>query len=181
MSLEAQIGLCYTGATLAGEVVSLNRSSIYSIIVLVFIWVILRESFSPLSVIAGVALSIGCIYFYRKLLPLGRVESIKYSRLIIYVFYLIGQIYISGFYVIRLIIQGASVDIVELETKIKNESMRILLADSITLTPGSILLDLEGQKLTLLCLKMRNDTRDQKAMDDFLKGRLENQLMKVQK
>ena len=159
----------------------MSRGNIYSIVILIFVWIILRETFSPFSAITGAVLSIGCLYFYRKYLPLNRVENIRYPRLILYAFYLIGQIYISGFYVIELIIKGASVDIIELRTKITNESLKVLLADSITLTPGSILLVLEDEKLTLLCLKRKNDTRDLKTMDDFLKGRLENQLLKVQK
>ena len=162
-------------------VVILNKSNIYPIVILAFIWIILRESFSLSGVIAGAILSVGCMYFYHKYLPLNRVEGIRYSQLILYIFYLVGQIYVSGFYVIKLIIKGASADIVQLKTKITSESMRILLADSITLTPGSILLVLEGEKLTLLCLKMKNDTRDLSAMDDFFKGRLESQLIKVQK
>lgn len=163
------------------EVSCLNRNNIYSVVILVFVWIILREAFSPFSLIVGIILSVGCLYFYHKYLPLKRVENIRYPRLILYVFYLVGQIYVSGFYVIKLIVKGASVDIIELKTKITNESLKVLLADSITLTPGSILLDLTDEKLTLLCLMKKNDTRDLKAMDDFLKGRLENQLIKVQK
>ncbi|MCL2857400.1 MAG: Na+/H+ antiporter subunit E [Oscillospiraceae bacterium] len=159
----------------------MNRNNIYSVVILVFVWIILREAFSPFSLIVGIILSVGCLYFYHKYLPLKRVENIRYPRLILYVFYLVGQIYVSGFYVIKLIVKGASVDIIELKTKITNESLKVLLADSITLTPGSILLDLTDEKLTLLCLMKKNDTRDLKAMDDFLKGRLENQLIKVQK
>ena len=159
----------------------MRKGKIYSAVILTFVWIILRETFSLFSVIAGVILSIGCLYFYHKYLPLKQIENIRYPRLILYVFYLIGQIYASGFYVIGLIIKGASIDIIELKTKITNESLKVLLADSITLTPGSILLDLEDEKLTLLCLKRKNDTRDLEAMDNFLKGHLENQLLKVQK
>ena len=159
----------------------MSRNNIYSIVILIFVWIVLRETFSLSSLIVGIVLSIGCLYFYHKFLPLKQVENIKYHRLILYVFYLIGQIYVSGLYVIGLIFKGASVDIIDLKTKITNESLKILLADSITLTPGSILLVLKDDTLTLLCLKRKNDTRDLKAMDDFLKGHLENQLMKVQK
>ena len=159
----------------------MSRNNIYSIVILIFVWIILRETFSLSSVIVGIVLSIGCLYFYHKFLPLKQIEDIKYPRLILYAFYLIGQIYLSGFYVVGLIFKGASVDIIELKTKITNESLKVILADSITLTPGSILLVLKDDTLTLLCLKRKNDTRDLKAMDDFLKGHLENQLIKVQK
>ena len=159
----------------------MSKNNIYSIAILIFVWIILRETFSPSSVIVGVILSIGCLYFYHKYLPLNRVGNIRYHRLIFYVFYLIGEIYLAGFYVIKLIIKGANVDVIKLKTKITDESLKVLLADSITLTPGSILLDLKGEDLTLLYLKEKNDTRDFDAIDDFLRVRLEKQLIKVQK
>ena len=156
-------------------------NNIYSIVVLSIIWILLRESFSFFSLITGVLLSAGCLYFYRKYLPLNRVENIRYHRLLLYVFFLVKEIYQAGFYVIWLIIKGASADIIVLKTKITNESLRILLADSITLTPGSILLDLTDDNLKLLYLKEKNDTRDFSAVDRFLRERLERQLIKVQK
>ena len=162
------------------EVRPLYKNNIYSIAVLVLVWIILRETFSLFTLVVGVALSIACIYFYHKYLPLKRISNVKFLRLGGYVFYLIGQIYLAGFYVIKLIILGAKADVIKLKTKVTNESLKVLLADSITLTPGSILLDLNNENITLLCLKEKNDTRDLEAMDNFLKGRLENQLLKVQ-
>lgn len=157
------------------------KNNIYSVTALILVWIILRETFSLSTVIIGAVLSVACVYFYHKYLPLKRVRNVKFLKLIFYVFYLIGQIYIAGFYVIKLIVLGAKADVIELKTKVTNESLKVLLADSITLTPGSILLDLKDENITLLCLKEKNDTRDLEAMDDFLKGRLENQLLKVQK
>jgi len=159
----------------------LYKNNIYSIAALILVWIVLRETFSLFTVIIGAVLSIACVYFYHKYLPLKRIKNVKFPRLAFYVFYLIGQIYLAGFYVIKLIILGAKADVIELKTKVTNDSLKVLLADSITLTPGSILLDLENENITLLCLKEKNDTRDLEAMDNFLKGRLENQLLKVQK
>jgi len=159
----------------------LYKNNIYSIAALIIVWVILRETFTLSTVIVGVILSIACVYFYHKYLPLKRVSNVNFLRLTFYVFYLIGQIYLAGFYVIKLIIRGAKADVIELKTKVTNESLKVLLADSITLTPGSILLDLDDENITLLCLKEKNDTRNLEDMDNFLKGRLENQLLKVQK
>lgn len=159
----------------------MNRHRIYDVIVLTLVWIILREYFSVFTVVAGIGVSIGCIWFYHKYIPLKEILKANYLKLFLYFLYLIGQVYYAGFFVIKVILTGGKVDIVDVKTKLTDETLRVMLADSITLTPGSILLDLKGDTLTLLWLREKSDMRDKSVADNVLKGGLEDQLLKVQK
>ena len=158
----------------------LQKGSIYTAIALTIVWVILREQLLLLDVLAGFALSIICLYFFHKFLPLGNIEDVSFVKLITYPFYLIGQIYLSGLYVIKIIFIGAKVDIVDIKTTIKNDTLRVILADSITLTPGSILLELKEETLTLLWLRSIRAPECTDDADVLLKGGLEERLLKAQ-
>ena len=159
----------------------MNRHLIYDVIVLTIVWIILREYFSIFTLVVGIGVSIGCIWFYHKYIPLKEILKANYIKLFVYFLYLLGQVYYAGFFVIKVILTGGKVDIVNVKTKLADETLRVMLADSITLTPGSILLDLKGDTLTLLWLREKSDHRDMSVADDILKGRLEDQLLKVQK
>jgi len=113
---------------------------------------------------------------------MGKVDNVRFTRLAMYPLFLIGQIYLAGFHVVKLIFTGAEVEIIDVKTDIENESLRILLVDSVTLTPGSILLGMKGKQFSLLWLKGKNDDALSIEERDYaIKGRLEDWLIKAQK
>jgi len=168
------------------EVKDMNKSYVYAIVILTIVWLVLRENFSLYDAVAGVVIGICTMYFYHRFLPynktLDKMKDINYFRLLIYFVFLIEQIYVTGFYVIKLIIMGAKMDIVHLKTKITNDALRVILANSVTLTPGSISLELDNDKLTVLWIRKKNDTRSNiDELDKSLKGFLESKLLQAEK
>ena len=146
------------------------------------VWILLREDFTIITIVLGLIFSIITLIFCNMALPVGKVRNIKAHKLVMYPFFLIGQVYLAGFHVIKLIFTGATAEIVQVKTNIENESLRILLVDSVTLTPGSVLIKLEGDEFTLLWLKGKGDellTPEQR--DDAIKGKLERWLITAQK
>jgi multicomponent Na+:H+ antiporter subunit E len=148
---------------------------------LTLVWVLLSERLSVFVVVTGIAASILCLSFSRRYLPFKEITNVRFKKLVTYPFYLIGQVYLSGFYVIRIIITGARVDMAEFKTDISNEFLRVILANSITLTPGSILLDLKGDTLTALWLRKKSDPAGHENVGEILKGGLEKRLLKAEK
>jgi len=145
-------------------------------------WVVLSGSFSQVAVITGIVVSVCCLYFSRKYLPSNKTGKVSFLKLALYPFYLIGQIYISAFYVMKIILTGAKVDIIEADTKITNEFLRNVLSISITLTPGSIMLDLNDGRLFILWLRGINDIdMDTESAGELIKGKLEKKLLKAQR
>ena len=162
-----------------GEII--NRKFFYKVALLTFVWVILREDLSVATIISGIVISIICISYSWKFLPLRKMTQVNYLKLFLYFFYLIGQIYLSGFYVIKVILTGdAQAKIVEVDTTLTNDTLRVVLADSITLTPGSIMLDMTDAKITVLWLRNLNDTKQANNPGDSIKGHLEDKLLKMQ-
>lgn len=161
---------------------SVMKSSVFSLFALTLVWVILSEAFSPRVIITGIIASVICLYFCRKHLPSSKLGNVSFFRMALYPFYLIGQIYLSAFTVIKIILTGAKVDVIETDTTITNKFLRDVLSISITLTPGSILLDSEGEKITVLRLRGKNAVDDDReTAGALLKGKLEKALLKIQK
>jgi len=100
----------------------------------------------------------------------------------LYLFYLIGQIYIGGISAIKIILFGAHVEIVKIQTHIRNKVLRTILVNSITLVPGSVSLDLSEDVITVLWLKRKTSgAPDIDNADEILKDKLEGMLLKAQK
>ena len=158
------------------------KNSIYLILILTIIWTILTENLTFWSIGTGHIISIICVYICGKLLRFDKISNINYWRLFLYVFYLIGQIYIAGIAAIKLIIKGAKTDIVVIHTEIDNDFLKVLLANSITLTPGTLTLELKDDRLTVLWLRdKKSGSQDTENADELIKGKLEKQLLKASK
>jgi len=160
----------------------LNRNAFFSAIGLAAIWIILSENHSVPVIAAGLVISFGCIYICNRLLPLPKTANIKPLVLITYPFYLIFQVYLSAFNAIKLILTGMEVDIIEVRTKLSNSFLRTLLANSVTLTPGSVSLELKDDTITLLWMKGKTqDHQDAEKDGEAIKDKLERILLKAEK
>jgi len=168
----------YTDIQIDGE--RMNKNSLYALLCLTGIWIILMESFSPVTIVTGILLSVACLWFSQKFLPLDKIKDVRFSRLILYPFFLGKEIYLQGFQVIKLIISGPKVDVVHLQTELRSDFLKAALLNSITLTPGSVPLDLKENRLGVVYL-CSPDAKDPRG--DFKKNvdRLEQQLHKAQK
>ena len=160
----------------------MDKNRIYLIIILTLVWIILSEGYSIRILVMGILFSAGCVYYCYKFLPLNKITGVNVIRFIMYPFYLIGQIYLAGIQAIKLILTDPKVDIVEIKTKITNDFLRVILANSITLTPGTVSLELQDERITVLWL--REKTSNGKDIDnagELIKGKLEKKLLKAQK
>jgi len=159
----------------------LNKNSLYAILLLTVIWVILRESITIPEAAAGIVISTCCVFFCRRLLPFSNFETINLLKLAVYPFYLIGQVYLAGFNAIKLILTDADADIIKVKTQISNSLLRTILANSITLIPGSISLELQDETITVLWLKGKSkDSRHALSEGEAIKGKLEKILLKAE-
>ena len=145
------------------------------------VWVLLMENISLFTVLSGLFFSVLTMIFCHKALPMDKIKDIRFSKLILYPFVLIGEVYAAGFHVIKLIFTGAEAEMIRVRTDITNETLKIILVDSVTLTPGTIHVRLEGDEFTLLWLRDRHEAAlPVKVRDQAIKGRLEKWLLKAQ-
>ena len=133
------------------------KRAILITIALTIVWIILTENFSWQNVGIGIVLGIVALYFSSKFLPNSKerskdIEKVKFHKLITYPFWLIGKVYKDGISLAKLVITGAKYGIVKEQLELDNEVLRTMLADSVTLTPGTICLDLKDKEITVLCM-----------------------------
>ena len=155
--------------------------NILLVLLLVLVWIILNESFTLLSLVIGILAGAGCIIISRKYIPLNPISGLKLSSLLLYPFYLIGQIYLAGFNAIKLILSHPMVEITEIKTVIKNDFLQVLLANSITLTPGTLSLALKNDSITVLWLREKRELLDNENPGEIIKGGLEKKLIKAER
>jgi len=140
------------------------------------------ESFSWQTIVSGFVISLGCLYFNNKFLPEDKSSEISFFKLFLFMLYIIGQIYRAGITAIKIILFDAEVDIVEVKTKISNKFLRAVLMNSITLPPGTVALDIEGDTIAVLrFVDKTENSDDHKAIEEKIKGRIERELLKMQK
>ena len=123
------------------------------------IWVIFNGQFTPEIAVFGLIIA-GLMYaFICKFMGYKpRADIImakKFFYLIQYVFILVKEIVKANFAVIRMITSSRyelEPAVVRFETDLKSAPARIMLANSITLTPGTITVSLTGDEYVVHCL-----------------------------
>jgi len=141
----------------------MNKRSVFATISLICVWIILTENISLPNAIIGMILGIITLRFMSALIPSSKLNSaelnrIKFHKLLTYPFWLIIRIYKDAFTLIKMIFTGAKCGIVKEQVELENEVLRSILADSITLTPGTIFLNQEEKEITFLCMDNENVT-----------------------
>ena len=123
------------------------------------IWVIFNGQFTPEIAVFGLIIA-GLMYaFICKFMGYKpRADIImakKFYYLIQYVFILVKEIVKANFAVIRMITSSRyelEPAVVRFKTDLKSAPARIMLANSITLTPGTITVSLTGDEYVVHCL-----------------------------
>jgi len=146
-------------------------------IVLFAFWLLLSGFFQPLLLSFGVV-SVSLVAFVVKRMDKVDSEPRLFSinpKIFRYAIWLIGQIAQSSFHVTKLI-WGGSRDVSPSLAKIPVESLpqnkQVLYANSITLTPGTLSVDLDDQDVTVHALQAS-------SIDALKKGDMEGKLKSI--
>ena len=130
----------------------MGRHTIFVNVALTFVWIILMESFSWQNVAIGLFMSMLSMHFIGKFFNFEEIKSIKFTKLAFYPIWLVGRIYMDALFLIRLVFSTSKWGIITHELDLKNDTLTVILCDSITLTPGSVYLQRNKNKITLLCI-----------------------------
>lgn len=157
-----------------------KKSFIKWVTILTIIWSILNGKLSLFVVLSGIVCSVLVLRYTDRFL-LGssyhKVHQFKVLNMIKYFFFMIKSIYVSGFQMIGMIItHNINPSMVEIETDLEEDFQRTLLANSITLTPGTITVELNGNKLKVLWINKTTDDPEaiRKAISYDIEERLRN-------
>jgi len=151
------------------------KPSFYSIVTLktcVFflIWLMLSESFDWLHMGMGVvaALAVAWLNTERN----SARSSIRVWRMALYFPWLVGRILHSGIHLSYLILHPAlPIDpkMIRHQTNLKDEGSIVLLGNSITLTPGTITVEVESKELVVHAM-------DDSSAEDVTSRRIEQRI-----
>jgi multisubunit Na+/H+ antiporter MnhE subunit len=138
------------------------------IVLLSLVWLILFENITVLIVLSGILMSVLVVLFTDRFLLKGNYEHaymIPLGTLIKYTILLVYEIYLAGIDVIPNILTGkADVQIITCQTELKDELSIDILANSITLTPGTVTVEKKGQTLQVLALNAPAEDEDPRAV-----------------
>ena len=127
----------------------------YLILFCTFFWCALHNSFAWDKILIGFVLAVFVTFLYRRFLagPSSPFHSLPLSILWRYPFLLLAQILKAGFSTARLVLQNEVAPVlVMLPCRLKNEWLRTIVANSITLTPGRVSVELTSDCYIVLCI-----------------------------
>ena len=156
----------------------MGRHTIFVMIALTGVWIILMEYISWQNIAVGMFVSMLCMHFLGRFFKFNEIEDVSFYKLAIYPLWLVKRIYQDAFFMVRMIFSNPKCGVDKGKIHLEDEALRVILADSITLTPGSIYLGIENDELQLLCIGSREHEGFPVAMDSLLA--IENILLKLQ-
>ena len=161
---------------------SLTRIFI-TFLILFGIWLLFTFRLDTYSLVSGLIGSLAIsLITYRVFIPMHEAarhaflpRPLYFARFFIVLIY---QLYASSFKMLMTMIKkDANPRIVHFRTRLRSDLARMILSNSITLTPGTITLDLNDDHLTVhwyFC-----NTIHSKLAGEIIKGKMEQHIRKV--
>lgn len=123
------------------------------------LWIIFNGRVTAEIVIFGLVISAALYWFICRFMDYSPKREMRYLKkgglLIQYLYHLVKEIVIANFATMKLICSSNKVVepvLVEFDTHFKTDTSRFLLANSITLTPGTITVAINGDRFVVHCL-----------------------------
>lgn len=132
-----------------------NRIALLWLGLFIAFWVILCEKLNIEVIIFGMVISTSVYYLNRHFLYAGSLRIRKLPLYVLYLLLLLKEIVLANISVAGIVLSprmNISPCIVRLKTQLKSSLHRVILANSITLTPGTLTVQLTGDELVVHCL-----------------------------
>lgn len=129
------------------------------LLIFFLLWIIFNGKVTVETAVFGIVISAAVYAFICRFMdysPKKELELAKKAGYIIkYFLVLIKEISVANFAVLRIIcssIREAEPVLVQFDTNFRDDTSRVMLANAITLTPGTITVSAEGGRFTVHCL-----------------------------
>ncbi len=157
----------------------LLRASVLFAVLLAF-WLILSGQYNPLFIGMGVVSAAACAWFGALLVEptvgdAGRHPRVHLFWLVIYVGWLLSRMVVGAMQVAWIVLNPKHPPrpgILRFRTELASPAARTMLANSITLVPGTITLEIDDGVLTV-------HSFTPKAVDDLASARMQNRIAAV--
>ena len=144
-------------------------------VLLLAFWLVLSGHYDLFHIASGVFCAGLVTALSSDLLSLGgRETGLSISRFVAYLPWLLYQVVVANLHVVYLILTPSEIhpQIVRFRTRLTSELARTTLGNSITLTPGTVTLDIEGDEFVVHALS-------DKVARDLLSGAMEQRVARI--
>ncbi len=156
-----------------------NGGFLVALAVCTLVWAIWNESYTPRTLLQGALFSWIALFVTNRYLLRAQYQRLFGTsplRAVRYILVLLQEIYRSGVHAMHLTISGKiDVGVVDLPTAIENPFHAVLVANAITLTPGTVTIDYRPGSFKVIWIECATTDPDQAA--EMIKGRFERVIM----
>ncbi len=139
-------------------------------VLLFCMWLILSGNFQIANILVGMGVSFSVALLYTKLFPQTKFEMINPYWLFIYILVLAKNLIISNIQIAKRTLSRdmkLAPAIVAVKTELKSDWKKLLLANSITLTPGTLTLDIKDDMLYIHVIEFRDGDSKESITKEF--------------
>ena len=161
------------------KIVRINITAFYLFIG----WLLFSESLDPASLIIGVVFCYAVASLtYSLFIDITEAEKRslipRVHLIFVYILYILFKMYAASFKVLYNVVRGnINPRVVHFRTKLKSDLARVALTNSITLTPGTITLNIDDDHLIVHWLDAK--TTHSRYAGDLIKGTMEKLLKRI--
>ena len=134
------------------------------------LWLILSANLQTSNILIGLAISSAIAFLYIKMFQHQKFEMINPFWLLIYIITLFKNLILSNLQITKRVLSKdmkLNPAIVSVKTELKSDWKKLLLANSITLTPGTLTLDIQEDILYIHTIECKDIELKQKITAEF--------------
>jgi len=139
-------------------------------ILLFVLWLVLTSNFQMANILIGAAVSFSIALLYTKLFVHKAFEFISPVWLMVYLFVLLKSLILSNLQISKRILRPdmkLSPAIIAVKTNLESDWKKLLLANSITLTPGTLTLDIVDDTLFIHVIEYHEGSNKENITKEF--------------
>jgi len=137
---------------------------------LLLMWMVLTANLEIANIFVGLIVSMSVSALYLKMFEHDKFEFINVYWFLVYILVLIKNLFISNVVISRRVLRKdmrLNPAIVAVKTNLKSPWKKLLLANSITLTPGTLTLDIKEDTIYIHVIECVDIELKQKITQDF--------------
>jgi multicomponent Na+:H+ antiporter subunit E len=146
------------------------RSIVYWTLILFVLWLVLSASLSMQNIVVGLGVSYAIALLYVKMFKDESIYSFNLRAFLLYLLVLFKNLLKSNIQINRRILSknmNISPAIVAVETDLQSDWKKLLLANSITLTPGTLTLDIKENTLFIHVIEYEEGMDKKEIIKEF--------------
>ncbi len=139
-------------------------------VLLFAVWLVLTHSIALSNIVVGLIVSAAIALLYTRSFKADDIEMISPYWLGVYIVVFLKSIIISNIQISKRILRKdmrLAPAIVAVKTDLKSDWKKLLLANSITLTPGTLTLDVKGDTLFIHTIEYDKEKKKEDIIKEF--------------